>query len=136
MQRQKSRSSELHRVLGMTVAVLATMPIGYSTGWAGGDPAAGKTVFATHCAICHSANPGENKIGPSLARIAGSKSGTVPGFNFSIAMKNAGVTWSDANLDKFLTNPPGFIHGAMMFVNLPSKTDRQNVITYLNTLKK
>jgi len=79
---------------------------------------------------------GENKIGPSLAGIVGSTSGTVLGFNFSAAMKDANVTWDDANLDKFFANPAGFIHGTKMFVNLPNEADRQNVIAYLNTLKK
>jgi cytochrome c len=103
---------------------------------AAGDPTAGEKVFASHCAVCHAATPGENKVGPSLAGIVGSKSGTVPGFDFSPAMKNADVTWDDASLDKFLANPTGFVHGTKMFVNLPNETDRQNVIAYLNTLKK
>ena len=30
----------------------------------------------------------------------------------------------------------GFIQGTKMFVNLPSEADRENVIAYLNTLKK
>jgi hypothetical protein len=72
--------------------------------------------------MCHATTPGEKKIGPSLAGIVGSKSGTVPGFDFSPAMKNANVTWDDANLDKFLANPTGFIHGTKMFVNLPNET--------------
>lgn len=101
-----------------------------------GDPTAGQTVFASHCAVCHATTPGENKIGPSLAGIVGSKSGTVAGFDFSAAMKDANVTWDDADLDKFLANPAGFVHGTKMFVNLPSDTDRENVIAYLNTLKK
>jgi len=103
---------------------------------AAGDPMAGEKVFASHCAVCHATTPGENKIGPSLAGIVGSSSGTVPGFDFSPAMKNANVTWDDADLDKFLANPAGFIHGTKMFVNLPNETDRQNVIVYLDTLKK
>ena len=107
-----------------------------STALAAGDREAGQTVFASHCAACHATAPGENKIGPSLAGIVGSKSGTVPGFDFSPAMKNADLTWDDANLDKYLANPVGFVHGTKMFVNLPSEADRQNVIAYLNTLKK
>ena len=107
-----------------------------SAALAAGDATVGEKVFATHCAVCHATTPGENKIGPSLAGIAGSKSGTVPGFNFSTAMKEANVTWDDANLDKYLANPSGFVRGTKMFVNLPSETDRANVIAYLNTLKK
>jgi cytochrome c len=107
-----------------------------STALAAGDPAAGQTVFAARCAACHSTKPDDNKIGPSLAGIVGSKSGTVPGFNFSAGMKNADITWDDAELDKFLANPSGDVHGTKMFVNLPSESDRQNVIAYLHTLKK
>ena len=68
--------------------------------------------------------------------IVGSKCDSAPGYDFSPAMKDANVTWDDANLDKYLANPTGFIHGTRMLINLPSDTDRQNVIAYLNTLKK
>jgi cytochrome c len=107
-----------------------------STAWAADDPAAGEKVFAARCAVCHATEAGQNKIGPSLAGIVGSKSGTVPGFDFSPAMKNADITWDEANLDKYLANPTGVVHGTKMFVNLPSESDRQNVIAYLDTLKK
>jgi cytochrome c len=107
-----------------------------STASAAGDPTVGQTVFAARCAACHSTKADDNKIGPSLAGIVGSKSGTVPGFNFSSAMKDANVTWDDANLDKYLANPNGFVHGTKMFVNLPRDNDRVNVVAYLKTLKK
>ena len=117
-------------------ALLIQVLVTSSTALAAGDPTAGEKAYASHCAVCHATTPGENKIGPSLAGIVGSKSGTVPGFNFSTAMKEANVIWDDANLDKYLANPSGFVHGTKMFVNLPSETDRANVIAYLNTLKK
>jgi cytochrome c len=116
--------------------LLITALLMSSPALAAGDATAGEKVFASHCAVCHATAPGEKKIGPSLSGIVGSKSGTVPGFDFSAAMKNADVTWDDANLDKFLANPAGFVHGTKMFVNLPSEADRQNVIAYLDTLKK
>jgi len=116
--------------------VLVTIFGSSSRALAAGDPVAGQSVFTTHCATCHATEAGQNKIGPSLAGIVGSKSGTVPGFNFSAAMKNADITWDDAELDKFLANPTGDVHGTRMFVNLPSESDRQNVIAYLHTLKK
>jgi cytochrome c len=116
--------------------LLINVLLASSAALAAGDPTAGEKVFASHCAVCHATTPGENKVGPSLAGIVGSKSGTVAGFDFSAAMKNANVTWDDANLDQFLANPAGFIYGTKMFVNLPSETDRQNVIAYLHTLKR
>jgi cytochrome c len=127
---QMRRSPAAARMLLIEVLLMSSPAL------AAGDPTAGEKVFASHCAVCHATTPGENKIGPSLAGIAGSKSGTVPGFEFSPAMKEANVTWDDANLDKFLANPTGFVHGTKMFVNLPNETDRQNVIAYLSTLKK
>jgi len=116
--------------------LLINVLLASSSALAAGDPTAGEKVFASHCAVCHTTTSGDNKIGPSLAGIVGSKSGMVPGFDFSAAMKDANVTWDDTNLDKFLANPAGFIHGTKMFVNLPNETDRQNAIAYLNTLKK
>ena len=117
-------------------ALLIKVLVISSTALAAGDPTASEKAYSSHCAVCHATTPGENKIGPSLAGIVGSKSGTVPGFNFSTAMKEANATWDDANLDKYLANPSGFVRGTKMFVNLPSDTDRANVIAYLNTLKK
>jgi cytochrome c len=117
-------------------ALLIKFLVTSATALAAGDPTAGQTVFAARCAACHSTKADDNKIGPARAGIVGSKSGTVPGFNFSTAMKDANVTWDDAELDKFLANPAGDVHGTKMFVNLPSESDRQNVIAYLHTLKK
>jgi len=113
------------------MAALATSPAAAASG----NAQAGQTVFPARCAACHAPSPGQNKIGPSLAGIVGSKAGSVPGFNFSPAMKTADITWDDASLDKFLANPTGFIHGSRMFVSLPTGSDRDNVIAYLNTLK-
>ena len=130
----KAYDMKLYRI--RAGALLIQVLVTSSTALAAGDPTAGEKAFASHCAVCHATTPGENKIGPSLAGIVGSKSGTIPGFNFSTAMKEANVSWDDANLDKYLANPSGFVHGTKMFVNLPSETDRANVIAYLNTLKK
>ena len=70
------------------MAVLGSSP----TALAAGDSSAGQTVFATHCVACHSTQPGKNEVGPSLAGIVGSKSASVPGYDFSPAMKDANIT--------------------------------------------
>lgn len=101
---------------------------------AAGDAAAGKQVFA-RCSGCHSTTPGENKIGPSLAGVFGRKSGSEPGYNYSPALKAANITWDEHTLDQFLANPATDVHGTKMFVNLPQAADRENVISYLETLK-
>ncbi|HEY2757593.1 MAG TPA: c-type cytochrome [Pseudolabrys sp.] len=99
-----------------------------------GNAAAGEKVF-TRCAVCHSNQAGVNKVGPSLDGVVGRKSGTEPGYNYSPAMKSAGLTWDQATLDKFLQGPSSLVHGTKMFLSVPSETDRQNVIAYLETLK-
>jgi cytochrome c len=122
------------RSLTARLAVLGLSMLTTPEAFAAGDAAAGHALFS-RCAACHSANPGVNKIGPSLAGIVGSKTGTVPGFNFSTAMKNANVTWDEGALDKFLKNPNGFIAGTKMFFNVSNAADRQNLIAYLATLR-
>jgi cytochrome c len=101
---------------------------------AAGDAAAGEHVFA-RCTTCHSAKAGENKIGPSLAGVFGRKSGSEPGYNYSPALKSAGITWDEQELDKYLANPPADVHGTKMVISVPNVEDRQNVIAYLKTLK-
>ena len=48
-------------------------------------------------------------------------------------MKAKGGTWTLDELDKFLTNPKGYIPGtAMGFAGLPKDSERADVIAYLN----
>src|SRR5215467_5760299 len=65
---------------------------------AAGNAAAGEQVFA-RCAVCHSSKPGENKNGPSLAGVVGRKSGSAQGYDYSPALKSAGITWNEQELD-------------------------------------
>jgi cytochrome c len=56
-----------------TGLVLAKILMSSSVALGAGDPEAGKTVFAAHCAVCHATAPGENKIGPSLPALLGAR---------------------------------------------------------------
>ncbi len=103
---------------------------------AAGDAAAGEAIFKAKCSICHTNVEGKNKIGPSLWAVVGRKAGSLPGYNYSDAMKNANRTWDATTLDAYLTNPRQNIPGVkMLFVGLPNADDRANVIAYLSTLK-
>jgi cytochrome c len=117
-----------------TAAFVCTQLAISSAAWAAGDATAGQQVFA-RCTACHSAKPGENKIGPSLAGVVGRKSGSEPGYNYSPALKSADITWDQHTLDQFLANPAADVHGTKMFISVPNATDRENVIAYLQTLK-
>ncbi|HYM04579.1 MAG TPA: copper-containing nitrite reductase [Stellaceae bacterium] len=96
-----------------------------------GDAAQGRAVFRK-CQVCHSLDPGKNLLGPSLAGIFGAKSGSQPNFNYSDAMKHAGLTWDTATLDAYLMDPQKTVPGNRMpFPGLKSQHDRDDVIAYL-----
>ena len=96
----------------------------------------GDTMFKRYCFICHSAEAGQNKVGPSLFGIVGRKSGEEAGFNYSDAMQGAHLTWDEATLNKYLTDPKGLVPGTkMLFQGVKNDADRHALVDYLKTLK-
>jgi len=91
---------------------------------------------AKKCQACHTFAKGEpNRVGPNLWGVVGDHKGEGRGFNFSAAMKSKGGTWTDDDLNQFLTNPKGFVPGtAMGFAGIPKDSERADVIAYLHTL--
>ncbi len=115
-------------VLGL-LAMFAARPA------ASADVEAGKTDFKK-CALCHTTEAGKNKIGPSLAGIFGRKSASLESFNYSEAMKKFDHTWNAETLDSYLADPRGTVPGTkMIFPGIKDKTERDDVIAYLETLK-
>jgi cytochrome c len=98
------------------------------------DEAAGKAVFA-QCAACHSVN-GTNGVGPSLQGVIGRKAGSVPGFRYSRAMKNAGITWDEQLLDAYVGDPQKAVPGNLMpFSGVADAKQRADLIAYLKTVR-
>jgi cytochrome c2 len=97
-------------------------------------PAAAPASF-NQCKVCHSVKKGENGLGPSLAGIYGTRAGDIAGFEFSKAMKESGLVWNEANLDKYLTDPRALVPGTKMsFAGLKDAAKRKEVIDYLKAL--
>jgi alcohol dehydrogenase (cytochrome c) len=118
----------------LVTLVLITCALFHQRGYAAGDAAAGKTVFANQCSSCHTVEVGKNGFGPSLAEVIGRKAGNLAGFTYSPAMAQAGLVWEDKTLDEFLISSTQKVPGTSMSVSLPNATDRANVIAYLETL--
>jgi len=114
----------------LAAAVLAASQSSFAA-----DPVAGKTFFGQQCGLCHSAAPGDNggAQGPLLHDVIGRKSAT-GNFSYTDAMKNAGLTWDAATLDRFLAAPTQVVPGSAMVVPIGSDTDRANVIAYFEAL--
>jgi cytochrome c len=96
---------------------------------AAGDPAEGEKVFAK-CKICHQIGEGaKNAVGPELNGLIGRHSGSAPGYNYSDANKNSGITWDEKTFREYIKNPKAGTK--MIFAGLPKDTDIDNLLAYL-----
>jgi cytochrome c len=95
----------------------------------------GKAIFKK-CALCHTTESGKNKIGPSLFGIVGRKAASLENYNYSEAMKKFDHSWDPGTLDTYLADPRATVPGTkMIFPGLKEKSEREDVIAYLETLK-
>ena len=118
----------MKRMLVIAAALLAS--VGAAS--AEGDAAAGEKVFKK-CMACHDIGPdAKNKVGPVLNGLIGRKSGTVEGFAYSDANKNAAVTWTEETFLKYIEDPRAFMPGnKMAFAGLKDEQDRKDVLAYI-----
>ena len=95
------------------------------------DVAAGQTGFAL-CGVCHAVGEGaQNKLGPILNGLDGRRSGAVAGYEYSPAIKDAGIVWSEASFKEFMANPSGKVPGTKMVVSVRDEKDAANLWAYL-----
>lgn len=88
------------------------------------------------CKACHTSDKGgKNLVGPNLWNIVGRTKGSMDGFSYSDAMKEAGGDWTYADLNSFLQKPGDFVAKTKMsFAGLKKSGDRAAVITLLRSL--
>ncbi len=113
-------------------AVLCTFSL-VSLARADGDPVAGEQSFKK-CLPCHSIGPGaKNKVGPELNGLDGRKTGSAPGYNYSNANKNSGITWNKEAFEKYITDPRATIPGTkMIFPGIKNDKERDNLWAYIS----
>jgi len=102
-----------------------------------GDSSRGRLLFQQNCALCHSTgHDGKpaNGQGPLLAAIAGRPAAFLPNFGYTRALTDSHLTWTSANLDRFLTLPGALVPGTAMAVVVANPADRRDLIAFLATL--
>ena len=99
-----------------------------------GNARRGAEIY-TRCEACHALE--YNRTGPKHCGVVGRKSASVPGFDYSPAMKQAKLTWDEKTLDRFLANPPKVVAGTTMtYAGVPDPQERADLIAYLRDAGK
>lgn len=99
----------------------------------GPEAASEQQAFNNACRTCHVIKEGDNRLGPNLHKIIGRKAGSLPDYNYSSAMKEAGFVWDKEKLDRFIANPDEVVSGNSMkpYNGLASSDDRTKIIAFL-----
>jgi cytochrome c len=118
------------------VRFLATACVALSlapAAWAA-DAAKGKQLFQK-CAECHSETTASTEVGPGLKGIVGRKAAALEDFRYSAAMKRSSITWDEANLKEYISNPQEKVKGNRMpFSGFSNPGDIDDIVAYLKTL--
>lgn len=106
------------------LALCAVAPAG-----AAPDVRRGEQLY-TRCLACHAL--AYDRVGPRHCGLFGRLAGSVPGFEYSPAMKNSKITWDEKTLDRFLAKPLAMVPGSTMtYDGVSDPTERADLIVYL-----
>jgi cytochrome c len=86
-----------------------------------------------YCQACHSIDAGgAHKVGPNLHGIFGRSAGQAEGYVYSTVLRESGITWDAAAMDKWLVSPAAMVPGTtMVFAGVSDPVQRANLIAYL-----
>ena len=99
---------------------------------ANADAERGKTLYQG-CLGCHSID--ENDLGPRHRGVFGRHAGSIEDYAYSTALKNSGLIWDEATLNRWLTNPSDLVPGTKMYFKVDDAQSRADIIAYLKQLK-
>jgi cytochrome c len=96
------------------------------------DAAAGEKVFAV-CKACHQiGETAKNAVGPVLNGVIGRKAGTYPGYAYSDANKNSGLTWDEPTFREYIKDPRAKIPGTkMIYAGLKDEQKATDLLAFL-----
>jgi cytochrome c len=95
-----------------------------------GDAARGEQVYE-RCAACHSL--AHDRTGPRHCGLIGRRAGSVPGFEYSAAMRSSGLVWDASTLERFLASPMAVVPGTSMgYAGVDDAAARRDLVAYLH----
>jgi len=69
--------------------------------------------------------------GPRLGGVYGRAAGAVDSFEYSDALKNSGLTWNAATLNRWLTGPEKLVPATAMTFRVRKAEERRAIIDFL-----
>jgi cytochrome c len=94
----------------------------------------GERLYVERCGGCHSLD--DHGPGPKHRGLIGRRAGSLPGFDYSKALRDAGFVWTAQLLDQWIANPNALVPGNRMVVQLASNPDdRAAIVEYLTKQK-
>jgi cytochrome c len=110
------------------ITVAFVLAAGSAAG-ADGDPVRGEELYA-RCQACHAL--AYDRVGPRHCGLFGRRAGSVPGFEYSPAMKQSKLVWNETTLNRFLADPLKTIPGTTMtYAGVPDAKERADLVAYL-----
>ena len=100
---------------------------------------AGARHFARKCSICHTVKAdGRNRAGPTLYRVFGRRAGSIPGYPYSPALKNAEIVWDEGTIGKlFALGPEHYTPGSKMpLQRISDPAERAALIAFLRAASR
>lgn len=89
----------------------------------------GEEIYA-RCLACHAL--AYNRTGPRHCGLFGRRAGSLPGYEYSEAIRKSGIVWDAATLDRFLAAPTRVIPGTTMgYAGIPDPAERAALIKWL-----
>lgn len=104
--------NRLSRVLTSTVFTLFAL-VFVAPAYAADQTAAERgAVLYRECTPCHSFFRDTWQAGPPLQGLFGRQAGTAPGFEYSDALRESGIIWTEETVKAWLSDPLSFVPGS------------------------
>lgn len=122
----------------LTTSLIALTMLAPVAVQAAADVKNGEKIYKK-CYFCHTLNQPTNRMGPHLMELQGRKAGSIEGFLYSDAMKQAGdngLIWDDETLKEFLLSPKTMIPGTSMRFWGLFEGQVDDLLAYLNSVSE